>query len=88
MSDRKVFSPDSVQWAYCILHQKLRVYQQSNIPAQRDEIENVVSSYVMQMDRDLYDYISGGNPDYLMEHSSFGNDLADAVDKLGKLMNQ
>lgn len=88
MNDKVVFSPDSVQWAYCILHQKLRVYQQSNIPQQRDEIENVVSSYVMQMDWDLYNYISGGNPDFLMEHDSFGQDLATAVDKLEKLMNQ
>ena len=77
---KPVFSKDSVQWAYCIFHQKL------NDPRQRDEIENVVASYAMSMNSELYRYISKGKPSFLMEHDGFEGDLTQAVEELNKLM--
>ena len=61
---KPVFSKDSVQWAYCIFHQKLNVYKDSSDPGQRDEIENVVASYAMSMNSELYRYISKGKPSF------------------------
>lgn len=81
-----LFSKDSVQWAYCIFHQKLNVYKDSSDPGQRDEIENVVASYAMSMNSELYRYISKGKPSFLMEHDGFEGDLAQAVEELNKLM--
>ena len=80
------FSKDSVQWAYCIFHQKLNVYKDSSDPRQRDEIENVVASYAMSMNSELYRYISKGKTSFLMEHDGFEGDLAQAVEELNKLM--
>ena len=51
---KPVLSKDSVQWAYCIFHQKLNVYKDSSDLGQRDEIENVVASYAMSMNSELY----------------------------------
>ncbi len=77
---------ESVEWAYCIFHQKLNVYLHSNVPTQRDDIENLVGDYAMKMNPELYHYISAGKPSFLMEHDSFEKDLVLAVEKLEKLM--
>ncbi len=80
------YPKESVEWAYCIFHQKLNVYLHSNIPSQRDDIEYVVGDYAMKMNPELYLYISDGKPSFLMEHGRFEEDLCQAVDKLEKLM--
>ncbi len=80
------YPKESVEWTYCIFHQKLNVYLHSNIPSQMDDIEYVVGDYAMKMNPELYSYISGGRPSFLMEHDRFEADLIQAVKKLEKLM--
>lgn len=40
------FTKDSIESAYCFFHQKLRVYEYSTSPTQRDDIEYAISQYV------------------------------------------
>lgn len=77
---------DAIQSAYCIFHQKQRVYEFSQSRTQKDEIECAVSSYAMSMNRNLYLKLAAGNEDFLMGHAHFGEDLADAVQQLEKMM--
>lgn len=76
----------AVQSAYCIFHQKLMVYKYSNSRRQKDEIEDAVSSYAMEMNRNLYDILSGGLADFLLDHIRFEEDLTSAVDKLETML--
>ena len=80
------FDKNAIESAYCIFHQKLRVYIYSGSPVQKDEIESAVASYAMDMNRALYDWLSAGKADYLMDHLSFRADLEDAVNKLEKML--
>ena len=70
-------SRDAVESAYCIFHQKYRVYEYSTSPTQRDEIESAVASYAMEMN---------GKEGFLMEHTNFKADLQSAIDKLETMM--
>ncbi len=79
-------SRDAVEWAYCIFHQKLRVYKFSTSQEQRDEIECVVASYAMDMDPALYKSLAAGRPDFLMDHTRFQDDLTYAVETLEKML--
>lgn len=81
-----VFSRQAVESAYCIFHQKQRVYEHSANPVQLDDIEYAVSSYAMEMDRGLYGWLSSEHKGYLMEHSTFGADLQNAVSRLERLL--
>ncbi len=76
----------AVQSAYCIFHQKLMVYKFSGIQRQKDEIEDAVSSYANEMNRELYDILAEGRSDFLMEHIHFADDLTAAVDKLESML--
>jgi hypothetical protein len=40
------------------------------------------------MDKELYAHLSGGNPDYLRRHKTFGKELLEAVEELDKLMEK
>ena len=80
------YSKESVEWAYCIFHQKLQVYKHSGIPSQKDDIENLVGEYAMSLNPALYRDISAGKKSFLMEHDRFGEDLAEAVERLENLM--
>ena len=73
---------DAVESAYCIFHQKWRVYKFSDSPVQKDEIECAVSSYAMEMNRALYQKLASGRDDFLMDHTHFSDDLEYAVDAL------
>ncbi|HBN46253.1 MAG TPA: hypothetical protein DD401_01005 [Prevotella sp.] len=79
-------SADSVASAYAFFHQKWRIYDHSTIPTQRDDIEYAISSYASSMDRQLYDFLSEGHPDFLMTHTRFRNDMKSALDSLQKLL--
>lgn len=79
---------DSFYSAYCFLHQKWRVYEHSTMEWQKDDIECAISEYADAMDPELYAMLSQGNNAYLKEHSSFGNDMRDALDKMDKMMKQ
>ena len=81
-----MISKEAIESAYCIFHQKLRVYEYSNSTEQKDEIEYAISSYVNDMSPELYRTLSQGRAGYLMEHASFQEDLKDAVIKLEKLL--
>ncbi len=77
---------DAIESAYCIFHQKQRVYEFSDSKTQKDEIECAVSSYAIGMNRHLYQCLAAGRPDFLMEHSHFAEDLRDAVNALEAMM--
>lgn len=76
----------AVQSAYCIFHQKLMVYKYSNSLRQKDEIEEAVSSYAMEMNRELYGILAGGRSDFLLDHTHFPEELAAAVDTLESML--
>ena len=80
-------STDSVASAYAFFHQKWRIYAQSTIPSQRDDIEYAISSYASSMDRSLYDFLSQGRPEFLMSHSRFSDDIQSALSSLQRLLN-
>ncbi len=83
-----MISRASIESAYCFFHQKQRVYQYSTMEWQKDDIEVAIGEYVDQMDEELYEYLSKGNPDYLFNHETFGNELQHAVQELDKLMER
>lgn len=78
---------ESIETAYCFFHQKQRVFQYSTMDWQKEDIEYAIGSYLDDMVPELYDYLSEGNPDYLRQHSSFGEDLLRAVERLEQLLN-
>lgn len=84
--DKSHIGKDVIEAAYCIFHQKLRVYEFSRSSGQKDEIEYAVSSYAMQMNRELYDLLACGRADFLMEHTRFRDDLVSAVGSLEKML--
>ena len=59
------FTKDSIESAYCFFHQKLRVYEYSTSPTQRDDIEYAISQYVDGMNPALYQLLANGTPHYL-----------------------
>ena len=84
--DNKI-SCDAVESAYCIFHQKYRVYEYSSSTGQRDEIESAVASYAMGMNRELYRVLSEGREGFLMEHAHFSRDIKSAIENLEKMMH-
>ncbi len=58
---------DSIETAYCFLHQKRNVYIHSSLDWQKDDIEYAIASYAESMNQQLYDALSGGRPDFLRD---------------------
>lgn len=77
---------DCVEAAYCFFHQKLRVYEYSQNPTQRDDIEYAISQYVDGMNGILYQKMANGKVHYLLDHSCFEQDMRDALVKLEAMM--
>jgi len=77
---------DSIETAYSFLHQKRNVYIHSSLDWQRDDIEYAIASYVDGMNGELLREISGGNPDFLKDHSHFEEDISKAVELLEKML--
>lgn len=75
---------DSIESAYCFIHQKLRVYEFSNNPTQRDDIEYAISRYVEEMNPSLYQLLADGRKDFLIDHTRFEKDMRMAQDDLEK----
>lgn len=73
------FTKDCVEEAFCFFHQKLRVYEHSTNPVQRDDIEYAISQYVDSMNRQLYTFLSKGKQDFLLNHTSFEHDIRRAI---------
>ena len=77
---------DSIETAYSFLHQKRNVYIHSSLDWQRDDIEYAIASYFDDMNEELLCEISGGNPDFLKDHSHFEEDISKAVELLEKML--
>ena len=76
----------SIESAYCFFHQKWRVYQYSNSPQQKEEIEYAIASYVETMNSELYKQLARGRTDFLLSHSTFSSDIANAVNQLEAML--
>lgn len=79
---------DSIETAYCFLHQKRNVYIHSSLDWQKDDIEYAIASYAESMNQQLYDALSGGRPDFLREHRRFMEDITKAVELLESIYYQ
>lgn len=71
-----------IEAAYCFIHQKLRVFEFSNNPTQRDDIEYAISQYVEGMNPQLYQLLSRGRKGFLLDHVNFEKDMREAQEKL------
>lgn len=72
----------SIETAYSFFHQKQRVYQYSTLDWQRDDIEYAIGSYVDQMNPELYDLLSQGDPRFLRDHQTFASDIERAIQQM------
>ena len=79
-------SQDCIESAYCFIHQKLRVYEFSTNPTQRDDIEYAISQYVDGMNPQLYQLLADGRDGFLLDHVSFEQDMRKAQAQLEKMM--
>ena len=79
-------SRDCIESAYCFIHQKLRVYEFSTNPTQRDDIEYAIAQYVEGMNPALYHLLSAHRPHFLLDHLNFEKDMREAQDKLEGMM--
>ena len=80
------FTKDSIESAYCFFHQKLRVYEYSTSPTQRDDIEYAISQYVDGMNPALYQLLANGTSHYLLDHTTFEQDMRHAIERLDGMM--
>ena len=81
-----MITKDSIETAYSFLHQKRNVYIHSSLDWQKDDIEFAVASFADDMNKDLYDAIAGGKPDFLRDHGNFQEDIIQAVGQLEKML--
>lgn len=77
---------DSIEAAYCFIHQKLRVYEFSTNPTQRDDIEYAIAQYVEGMNPQLYELLAKGRKEFLVDHVNFEKDMREAQDYLEEMM--
>lgn len=81
-----MISKDSIEAAYSFFHQKWRIYAASQIDSQKDDIEYAIAGYVNSMSPDLYQRLSDGKPDFLLDHLHFADDMRCAVERLEKML--
>ena len=77
-----MISRDSIEAAYCFLHQKYRVYEFSTSETQRDDIEFAIASYVDGMNKALYFELAKSRKEFLLNHVSFAKDMEEAIKAL------
>ena len=77
-----MINKDSIESAYCFLHQKYRVYEFSNSETQRDDIEFALASYVNDMNKELYAHLAKGRKEFLCNHITFAADMQEAINEL------
>lgn len=77
---------NSIEAAYCFIHQKRRVYIHSTLDWQRDDIEYAIADYADVMDRGLYRHLAAGKADFLKDHTTFADDLQSAEENLEKML--
>ena len=81
-----MISKASIESAYCFFHQKWRVYQYSNSPQQKEEIEFAIAQYVETMNSELYAQLANCCTDFLISHTTFATDIAVAVTALEAIL--
>ena len=81
-----MITKDSIETAYSFLHQKQRIYIHSTLDWQKDDIELAISDYANDMSQKLYDTISDGRADFLLDHKRFQEDITKAVEILEKML--
>lgn len=79
-------TPDCIESAYCFIHQKLRVFEFSTNPTQRDDIEYAISQYVEGMNPSLYQLLAGNSHEFLLDHTRFEADMREAQAKLEEMI--
>ena len=77
---------DTIETAYSFFHQKRNVYIHSSLDWQRDDIEYAIALYVDDMNGELYDSLSEGEPDFLRDHTRFQEDITQAVERLEEML--
>ena len=77
---------DSIESAYSFFHQKWRIYSQSVLDWQKDDIEYAISSYANDMNRELYTFLAHGRENFLTDHQQFASDISAAVDELEQML--
>ena len=83
----KIMIPkDSIESAFCFFHQKQRIYQYSTLDWQKDDIEYAIGDYADNMNKELYSILAKGRPHFLHNHSTFAEELLDAVEELEKML--
>lgn len=80
-----MISRESIETAYCFLHQKQRVFEFSTMDWQKDDIEVAIASYVDEMPAELFDLLAQGRSDFLTNHRRFGDDMKEAVARLEEI---
>lgn len=81
-----MITKDIIESCYCFLHQKQRVYQYSTLDWQKDDIEYAIEGYVDGMSTELYDIISHGRTDFLRNHTTFADDILNALEELERML--
>lgn len=81
-----MITKDSIEQAYCFIHQKWRVYKFSSNPRQKEDIEYAISQYVESMNNALYMQISHGKSNFLQDYTSFAEDMQTAETRLETLL--
>lgn len=81
-----MITKESIETAYCFLHQKLRVYQYSTMDWQKDDIEYAIGNYVADIPKELLEQLANGRQDFLVDHRRFQGDMTSAVTQLEKLL--
>ena len=81
-----MITTDSIESAYCFLHQKWRVYEHSTSATQRDDIEYAIASYAESMNRTLYSTLAQDKKGFLFEHIHFADDMQSALKQLESML--
>ena len=84
--EKSGISQDCIESAYCFIHQKLRVYEFSNNPTQRDDIEYAISQYVEGINPVLFQLLADCRKDFLLVHIIFDVVIRMAQDSLEKCL--
>ena len=81
-----MITKDSIESAFCFFHQKWNIYSKSVNERQRDDIEYAIGNYANDMNRELYTEMSGEKNGFLLEHSTFAEDISNAIAYLERLL--
>ena len=79
---------NTVEQAYAFFHQKLKVYEHSTSEGAVAHIEDTIADYANSMSKDLFNELSQGNPAFLHAHSTFQEDLTNAVLMMESLISE